>query len=280
MRLTRNDLRHRARLHTDYDDSIVVRGGSSKLGQLFLNLIINAMHAIPAGDSESHQVSITAKLMGIDRAVVTISDTGAGVPASVLDTLFEPFVTTRTGTGSGLGLYICKTIVTGLGGEIRVRSAPGEGTTFTVELPLAEGAPGTRSSDVARTSGDRPGVGVLIVDDEPGVRRVVRRIFKDWDVVEAEGGREALSALALCSYDVIVCDLMMPEMTGMELYRRVRATNEALATRFVFITGAAFTDEAIEFVRTVPCPVLRKPFKRSELVSVVRDVAGMEARTN
>jgi CheY-like chemotaxis protein len=279
IRLTRNDVRHRARLVTDYDPSLMVAGGKNKLGQLFLNLLINAIQAIPLGDATGHEIRIGARVSGPGRVQVSVRDTGVGIDAAVARSIFEPFVSTKGGaTGGGLGLFVCRNIVRDLGGEITVESAPGQGATFTVELPGGPGELPDPPSDPPAASPKRGARSVLIVDDEPVVRRVLSRIFKTWETVEAGGGREALAHIEERSFDAIICDLMMPEMTGMEFFAQVGKTAPALQHRFVFVTGAAFTQEAARFVDTVRRPVLNKPFQRAELVALVEEIAeGQEA---
>jgi PAS domain S-box-containing protein len=142
--IAKSQLRHRARLVKDYGELPSVLGSESRLGQLFLNLIINAAQAIPEdGNAERHEVRITTRREAGDWVVVAVRDTGVGIPREHLGRLFDPFFTTKpVGVGTGLGLSICHGIVTGLGGRITVDSEPGQGSTFRVFLPLGEAAQG------------------------------------------------------------------------------------------------------------------------------------------
>ncbi|MCO4769559.1 MAG: response regulator [Deltaproteobacteria bacterium] len=276
--LAQNELRHRARVETAIERGLRVRGERSKLGQLFLNLVINAAHAIKPGDAAANQICVRAKQLP-DRPLVRIAieDSGHGIPPEILGRIFDPFVTTKAqGVGTGLGLYVCHQIVAGLDGRMWVESELGQGTTFFVELPLAtSGDSGVSTAPVRLRDIEEPSrrLRLLIVDDEPFLRVVLRRVFSDWDVVDVDGGRAALQALEGNTFDAVLCDLMMPDMTGMEFFAVVQQQRPELAARFVFVTGAAFTMDAAGFVDEVEVPVLNKPFRREDLVAAVTRAA-------
>jgi signal transduction histidine kinase len=135
--LTENQIRHRAHLVRDIDQDLYVRGDGERLEQLFVNLLLNAVQAIPEGRASEHEVRISLReLPGQGAAVATIQDTGAGIPLEVQERIFQPFFTTKPiGQGTGLGLSICRGIVTALAGQITFHSEPASGTTFRVVLP-------------------------------------------------------------------------------------------------------------------------------------------------
>jgi two-component system, NtrC family, sensor kinase len=134
--IARGEIRHRAQLVKDYGVLPAVQANESRLGQIFLNLIVNAAHAISEADGKSHEIRITTRQEG-EWVVVGVKDSGIGIPAENLSRLFDPFFTTKPiGVGTGLGLSICHGIVTGLGGRIAVESEPGHGSTFRVYLPI------------------------------------------------------------------------------------------------------------------------------------------------
>jgi PAS domain S-box-containing protein len=136
--MTSHELRDRARVVKDYGDTPLVEADEARLGQVFINLLVNAAQALFEGNSDPHEIRIVTTTDGAGRAVVEIHDTGVGIEAALMHRIFDPFFTTKTvGTGTGLGLSICHTIVTGLGGEISATSEPGRGTTFRVVLPAA-----------------------------------------------------------------------------------------------------------------------------------------------
>ena len=199
-----------------------------------------------------------------------MKDTGHGIAPEVLDRIFEPFFTTKpAGVGTGLGLAICHGIVTGLGGEIRVESQPGRGSVFRVILPPAR-AP-------APEPADRPGPAsaprgrILVVDDEPLVGRAIQRILgADHEVVVETSGRAALARAERGErFDLLLCDLMMPEMTGQDLLEALERTAPDLAGRVVFLTAGAFTPAAREFLERTRRPRLEKPFEAEALERLV-----------
>jgi CheY-like chemotaxis protein len=206
---------------------------------------------------------------------VVISDTGSGIPSDVLPRIFDPFFTTKpVGVGTGLGLSICHGIVTSLGGEIRVESSPGRGARFTVLLPAAPQDVRPEATGVAPAPAPARRGRLLVVDDEALVGRAVSRILSpQHEVVTRTSARAALDELAgSAPFDLLLCDLMMPEMTGMELHARLREISPALAERTIFLTGGAFTPMAREFLARVRNARIEKPFEPDQLRAVVARV--------
>lgn len=263
-----NEVRHRAELVTDYGDVPLVKANEAQLGQVFLNLLVNAAHAIDAGGAQFNEIRVAAWGQD-DFVVIEISDTGAGIASDRLDRIFDPFYTTKpVGIGTGLGLSICKNLVETLGGRIQVESSVGVGSTFRVLLPAAyafdvEVAPSDRTPVPAH------GLRVLVVDDEALVARSMRRSLPEHDVRIATSSAEALSLMKRMRFDVVLCDVMMPEMTGPELHAVVRRRDPELATRFVFVTGGAFDDETRYQLEGSRNPCLEKPFSAIQLNNVV-----------
>ena len=263
IRLARHELRHRATLQVQLDPVPPVVADAHELGQVFLNLLVNAAQAIPEGRADEQRVTVTARPRSDGWVAVEIGDTGAGIPPDVLDRIVEPFFTTKPlGVGTGLGLAIAHGIVANAGGRIEVESRVGVGSTFRVLLPPAPGAsapaPGPAPAPGRPT---RAGGRVLIFDDEPIVARAAERALGGHEVVIATSAAEALRLLEGGErFDAVLCDLMMPQMTGMELHAQVAATAPALAERFVFITGGAFTDAAEAFLQRTPNGWIEKPF--------------------
>jgi PAS domain S-box-containing protein len=280
--LAQNEIRHRARLEVDVGDVPPVRGSEHRLGQVLLNLLINAAQAIPEGRASDNAVSVAIATAADGRASIEITDTGSGIAPEVLPRIFDPFFTTKpVGVGTGLGLSICHGIVSGLGGEIQVESTPGKGSTFRVLLAAA--SPERRPLGAERSAAGAPGRRgrILVVDDEPLVGRAVSRILAQHEVVTRTSARAALADVASGAggFDLVLCDLMMPEMTGMELHARLREIAPALADRTVFLTGGAFTAGAREFLGRVPNERVEKPFEPEALRAVVaRALAGAAPR--
>jgi CheY-like chemotaxis protein len=242
-----------------------VLGNESRLGQVFLNLVLNAAQAIPEGAPEKHQVTLTLRPQEDAWVVVEVTDTGCGIPTGNLPHLFEPFFTTKpVGMGTGLGLSVCHGIVTGLGGRLEVESQPGRGSTFRVLLPVARQAEAPRDSAV-KTAPPPPALQprrVLVVDDEPEVLEALARLIGPPHSVEKAGsGTRALELLAEDSnYDVIFCDLMMPGLTGMDLHEGIEKKHPELLERVIFMTAGCFTRRAAEFLERMGPRRLEKPF--------------------
>jgi PAS domain S-box-containing protein len=268
-----NELRHRAEVEVDLRPVPRVLASEHRLAQVFLNLLINAAQSIPEGHASQNRVRASTATAEDGRAIVEVSDTGSGIAPDILPRIFDPFFTTKpVGVGTGLGLAICHGIVSALGGEIEVRTQVGAGTTFRVLLPAAPEA--QAAPEPPRTAAPpAPGrARVLVVDDEPLVARAVQRVLSAHDVVVCSSARAALSALEAPGhpFDVVFCDLMMPEMTGMDLHARLREVSPETAERMVFLTGGAFTANARAFLDAVPNPRLEKPFEPAALREIVQ----------
>ncbi|WP_428265491.1 PAS domain-containing hybrid sensor histidine kinase/response regulator [Haliangium sp.] len=263
-----NEIRHRARLVREIERLPPVHGNEARLTQVFVNLLVNAAQAISHGHASDNEIRIRAFRAGDTMVRVSISDTGCGIQAPVLERIFEPFFTTRAPERTGLGLSICHSVVESSGGEIEVDSAPGEGSVFHVLLRMStERLPQTQVP-TPETSAVR-GARILVVDDEPSVCQVIRRALRDHQVDVTEGGREALARLVIDDYDLILCDIMMPDMSGIEVFDEVQATMPAVAERFVFMTGGAFTEEARAFLANRERITLQKPLEITGLRALV-----------
>jgi CheY-like chemotaxis protein len=249
---------------------------TARLGQVFINLLVNAAQAMPVGGADTHEIRVVTSTDAEGRAVVEVRDTGSGIPPALLGRIFDPFFTTKPiGVGTGLGLAISHSIVIGMGGEIAVESEVNRGTTFRVILPPARTLevtsipPSTRSktTEVRRSA-------VLVIDDEASVGLVIRRVLRQHDVTAVTSAREALDLLGCGKeFDVILSDLMMPGMSGMALYRRLVDDHPKMAPRVVFLTGGAFTAEAREFLDRVGNKCLEKPFAAERLRETVQKCA-------
>jgi PAS domain S-box-containing protein len=272
LRMAWNEIRHRANLVKRYGRVPEVEGNEARLGQVFLNLIVNAAQSLPAGQAEQNEIGVTTRVEG-ERVIIEVSDTGAGIPPQIIGRIFDAFFTTKAvGVGTGLGLAICQRIVTDMGGTLTVVSELGKGTTFCVSVPIAP----RREYDLTPAAEQVPLPGrrgrILVVDDEELVLRSVRRILsQEHDVLAMVS---AADALALCAggekFDLILCDLMMPDMTGMDLHRELSLIAPQQADRMIFITGGAFTEKARAFLSETPKEHLEKPFYSANLRAIVQ----------
>jgi CheY-like chemotaxis protein/two-component sensor histidine kinase len=276
LRMAWNEVRHRARLVKQYTPVPAVEANESRLGQVFLNLIVNAAQAIGEGHADKNEIRLRTRSDALGRVIVEVEDTGPGIGPEVMRRLFTPFFTTKQpGVGTGLGLSICHRIVTGLGGEIVVDSEIGRGTMFRIVLPAASNVAVSEESTpppVSRVAARRGRV--LIVDDDPIVGSAVRRIVgSEHDVVTLTSAQEALARISAGErFDVVVCDLMMPVMTGVEFYEELSIKSPEHARRIVFLTGGAFTAKTRQFLDQVPNPRLDKPFEAQDLRALVSEM--------
>ena len=272
--LAMSQIRQRARLVKEYGDVPPARANSARLGQVFLNLFLNAVEAIPEGQYASQLIRVRTRVQG-DRIVVEIADSGVGIPPEVVPRIFDPFFTTKPiGSGTGLGLAICHRIVSDLGGSIEVESLPREApvrTAFRVSLPAALHAGGESRRQIPARARRGARGRVLIVDDEPALLDVLRGVVAPLhEVVLASSGRAALDLLREnATFDVVLCDLMMAGVDGVGLFDELCRMDRELADRVVFMTGGAFTQRVREFLARVPNPCLEKPFDAARVLDLI-----------
>lgn len=270
--MSSNELRLRTTLTLDLEPIPAVWASEGKLSQVFLNLLTNASHAVAEIETRAIKVRTWSEE---DWVCVAIEDTGAGIKPENMTRIFDPFFSTkRVGTGTGLGLSICRNIIDEFGGDIRVESELNKGTRFVVRLPVWTEAAQLRSAQRGPESADTANLRgrVLIIDDEAPLRHVMERLLIAHEVVSASSGDEALAILQHDrSFDLILCDLMMPEVTGMDVHHWLVSHDPVLATRLVFITGGAFGPVAAEYLSDAGNLKLEKPFTNSEFKDVVSD---------
>ncbi len=273
LRIASNEIRHRAKLVRQFSPVPRIDANESRLGQVFLNLVINAAQAIPEGHTDAHEICVATSMGGDGRVVVEVRDTGVGMPPEVRQRLFTPFFTTKKrGVGTGLGLSICHRIVSSLGGEITVETQPGHGSRFRVHLPVSHrNADHTLTQPLPLTLPNSRGARILIVDDDLMVTNALQRMLRAPHVAMiCHRGAEVLDLLRAGErFDVILCDVMMPEMTGIELFEILKASWPDQAEAVIFVSGGAFTEEARAFLDRVPNPQLAKPFEARALVALI-----------
>lgn len=277
IRLTANEVKHRARLVTELGEVPRVIGDDARLTQVFINLLVNAAHAISDGKSDENRITARTFTDAQGRAVVEISDTGAGMTPEVLARVFDPFFTTKdVGEGTGLGLSICHGIIEGLGGQISLDSAPGIGTTVRVAIPAM-----TAAEEQAQKAAVAPPIPpeqrhhVMVVDDEPLVAEMLSRALRrDHQITVESCGRDALRRIADgARFDAIVSDVMMPNMTGIELLEELMRVAPDQARRLIFLSGGVFSAQTRVRLDELGAPQLAKPVDTNELRSCVLRVA-------
>ncbi len=261
-----------------------------QLEQVLVNLAVNARDSMPDGGRlviETANVDVTPEA-AVRRGAgiapgpyvrLTVHDTGVGMDEATVARVFEPFFTTKApGKGTGLGLSTVYGIVVQSGGHVRVTSAPGQGATFSVDLPAAEPAATVAAPEAAPPAPAPRGRGetVLLVEDEVAVRRIVRRILSQsgYTVIEAADGRAALAAAAAhaAPIDLVLTDVVMPEMSGRAFAEQVGARHPG--TRVLFMSGYT-DDEMLRRGFLVPSSsFLQKPFTAERLLDAVRRTLG------
>ena len=268
--MAKNEIRHRARLQKRLGAPPIAAANETTLVQVVLNLLMNAAQAIPEGQADRFEIAVSTGVDADGRVFIEVRDTGEGMTAETMRRAFDPFFTTKeVGQGRGLGLSLVHSAVTACGGEVRVNSARGEGATFRLLLPVAsDNSESTQSGVVPPPIRRR----ILIVDDEAPVVRVLRRMLvKDHDILVAASGREALDILRRESdIDVVLCDVMMPDLTGADLHRQLVEEAPSIAERFVFVTGGAFGERARAYVQTTTQPSITKPFRGAEVTEAIQ----------
>jgi|HubBroStandDraft_2_1064218.scaffolds.fasta_scaffold22811_4 PAS domain S-box-containing protein len=276
-RLVQHEVRPRGTLVKEFGELPLILGTPRRIEQVFVNLFLNAAHAF--GDRVDGRIVVRAQVTD-DRVVVSVEDDGCGIREEYLESIFEPFFTTRANTGgTGLGLSICRDIVVRAGGDLVAGSTVGKGTTMTVTLLRATGDRAELRPSVppsippsTATVGKRR---VLIVDDETAIVRLLSESLEATASVVGETvpGRALDLILGEPGFDVIVCDVMMPGMTGIDLHQRVARDRPELASRFVFMCGGTYTARARDHLERVANPRLDKPFRISQLVAAIERVA-------
>jgi nitrogen-specific signal transduction histidine kinase len=266
LNMAKNELRHRARIVNDINPVGPVLGNEAKLSQVFLNLLVNAAQAMPDGKSDENTVTVSTRDEG-GEVIASVTDTGVGIPPEVLPRIFDPFFSTKKiGEGTGLGLFVSQGIIKEAGGTLTVHSTPGKGTSFEVRLPITLAAfQGSGNTPVPRAKRLR----ILVVDDEPAILRSIERMLsRHHELTLARSGGEALAHLqANLSYDLMLCDLMMPEISGMDLWEHL---TPAQRRRCVFMTGGTFTERASRFMAEAQPPLLEKPFTSLSLEALLQ----------
>jgi signal transduction histidine kinase/ActR/RegA family two-component response regulator len=272
LKLGFDDVRHRTRVQRHFSEVPHVLGNETRLVQVMLNLVTNAAQSIPPGSPDDNQITVEVKLAETEGEVeVVVSDTGAGISEEHLPKVFEPFFTTKpAGEGTGLGLSICHRLIHAMGGRIQVTSEEGRGSRFSVFLSMAPSRLEADAPHSEPSPATNRRLRLLVVDDEVLVARAVRRVFdKEFRVEIALDGQSALEKLRATDFDVVLCDVMMPGTSGLDVYRQVRSENELLARRFVFATGGLFSQELSDSVKRLSNMIVEKPFDPAELRRVI-----------
>ena len=278
VRMARHEIRHRAQLRRDLGTLPLVEADPGRLSQVFLNLLLRAARSIPEGDIEGNEVSIRSWEAG-GQVLVEVRDSGVGLEPDALRDAFEPFGEHE----SGLGLGICHDAVAEVGGRIELSSGPEGGTRVLVSFPKAEGegrfaalhtpAPFRVSLPPEAAPGGLPRA--LVVDDQQPVRRALARMLaRHFLVDQAASVGELRECVALHPrYDLVLCDMMLLDGSGVEVQGWLSRHHPALAERLIFMTGGVFTPAARAFLDSGAHPWVEKPFRVADVLSIYHRLA-------
>ncbi len=288
--VTMNEVRHRGTLTTRIDPDLWIPIRESSLFQLLVNLIHNAAQAYDERSGRPNHIRVETTTLhheGRDLVRLLVSDQGCGMPPEVLERIFDPFFTTKKiGHGTGLGLSVCQSIIEGAGGTLDVESAVDEGTTVRILIPLVPpaaagptpSAPHKMSaspSDPAHASPsdgrETPRPRILVIDDEPAVGRVIQRILRGYDVTLLDSSHEALRLLKTATFDLIISDVMMPDVSGPRIWQLIARTRPDLRDSWVFISGGIFDPGLKEIIADSRAALLDKPLRADVLRDVVAE---------
>ena len=268
LQLAQADLKHRVTLQVELAELPPVLGSAGRLSQVVLQLLLNALQSFDEDHQGERRVEVIGRSEG-GSVELQVRDNGRGMDADTQSRIWDPFFTTHTRGALGLGLPICQDIIARHGGTLTVTSESGEGTTVTVRLPGMQDAvhfsllksPATGATDPLQ------GASILVVDDEPAIVRCIKRLLRAaQEVRTATSGREALALLLDgVTPDLILCDLMMADVSGVELYEQVLTQRPELEPRILFITGGAFTDRTRAFCEEHYDRLIEKPFESKVL---------------
>jgi two-component system cell cycle sensor histidine kinase/response regulator CckA len=262
-------VRHRATVRKDYGDVPAVLGDRSAIGQVLLNLILNAAQALPEGQPDANAITLRTYAEG-GHITVEVRDTGTGISGEALPHIFDPFFTTKPiGEGTGLGLAVSFRIVADHAGRIDVDTQVGQGSSFRVVLPVA-GPPLDRPAIGPERDSASVRARILVIDDVAAIGESIMAALPEHDVSVVSRATEAFTVLASNdTFDVILCDLQTPDLGGRDLLERLETDWPHLASKVIFMTGGAFTPDSRAFLEGCHQRVLTKPFPIDQLRTTI-----------
>lgn len=268
-----HEITHRARLVREYRDRPPVIANESRLSQVLVNLLVNAAQSIHRGTVADNEIRVCI-YRHQDRACVEVSDTGRGVPREHVERIFDPFFTTKR-TGMGLGLSLADELLRDFGGRLELVRTGSEGTTFRLSLPAARSRSAPRLAAQAERLRKVGRSRLLIIDDEIRYAESMRLLLgADHEVTVATDAEQALQLLRDGEkFDLILCDLMMPGKTGMDLYEELGECMPELRERIVFLTGGATNERASELLERPDVRHLHKPVSLPALEALITEMA-------
>jgi signal transduction histidine kinase len=272
LRMAAGEMRHRAEVQTELGDCPKVLGTSTRLGQVLINLVVNAAQAMPEEAHRPNRIQVSLDTTESGQARLCVRDNGVGIPEELLARVTEPFFTTKPiGVGTGLGLSVCDNLVRKLGGVMTIESKQGQGTVVTITLPPAPPIALAAPAPLLPPGPLGTPLRILVIDDEQAALRSLERSLRGHQVVCAGGGREGLEVLSRdAAFDLILCDLMMPELNGVDVAEALRRGEPRVDARLVLITAGAITERTREFLAASRYDLLPKPIDVAALLRLVQ----------
>lgn len=277
LRMLRNIVGHKAQLTCTHRQGMTAHGDAARIGQVVINLVHNAVLAFKDSPVMDNRIDVVTyqeitEIGDRSMAVIEVRDNGVGIEPETLPRVFDAFFSTRgPQEGTGLGLSISRQTMLEAEGDLTVESTLGVGTVFRASLPVdADGAQDEESQDPQAASGGQR-ARILVVDDEPAILDIVRRSLEGHAVTTATNGATACALLSEHTFDLVLCDMMMPDVDGIDVYDAFRAQPYQQHARFIIITGGAFTQKAQDFVDRESVPTCQKPVSVHTLRALVRD---------
>jgi PAS domain S-box-containing protein len=248
--------------------------------QVFLNIVLNAEYFMTKANNKGQLVVKTEKTNGNIR--ISFTDDGTGIIPENLDKIFNPFFTTKeVGKGTGLGLSICHGIITQHQGRIYAQSQPGKGATFVIELPIVAEPVQAGKAKVTKKEPQKPRMAkILVVDDEKAILTFLSRLLTEWghSVETINNADTALEKLRAERYSLVLLDIKLPGMSGIELYHHIEEIAPALARRVMFITGDIMEGATRSFLEKTGAPYITKPLDIEVLKKTINSVLGEGAQ--
>ena len=244
---------------------------ADQLSQVFINLLVNAQHALEEIEGERRLTLTTAHDPDTQEILIKIADNGDGIPPDILSRVFEPFFTTKeVGSGTGIGLAFCHRIVERHNGTISVDSTVGVGTTFVVRLPVTPGF-GAEADAPSERMPEQDKLSILVIDDEADVAELIAEILtaNGHKVAKAHSGLSALRMLGRATFDIILSDLKMPNLDGPSLFHELKESDPEMIGRLAFVTGDTMSPKAREFLQSSGRPYIEKPIRPEDLRDLV-----------
>ena len=272
-KMVAHEIKHRAQVEIECPEGIEVLGNPGRVLQVVINLLTNAAHSVEPGSAKDNWIRVSVKFRE-GRIFLRVADTGSGIDSELMERIFEPFFTTKVvGFGMGMGLSITRNVLHSMGGEIDLEYSSPDGTAFVVAFPpseVSEVQPAPEWVPDQAISASKTELKLLIVDDEKQVLSYLGASLSHYRAETEIDGQSAIQRAAEGNFDVILCDLMMPQVTGMEIYAALQERNPSAANRMIFMTGGAFVEEAAEFLKGFSGRCVEKPIELAALESRIR----------